>query len=111
MAEQDRGSASVIALGICATLTAVTVTIVSTVAVIPERQNLQHAADASALAAAETALGAVAGVPCTRAEQLAQLYSVTVSSCECDGGAICTVVVGHHSWLGSLTEMARAGPD
>lgn len=109
-------------------LVALVVSIGSVFNVYRVRQNLQHAADASALAAADTLLGVATGFPCDRARQLADTYNVTLDTCDCgtqskeSSGADldiarphlameCQVSVSVFTAIGVLTEHARAGPD
>lgn len=83
----------------CATAGAVSVRVV----------RLAATADAAALAAADAASGAVAGIPCERAEQLAAHGGAQVSHCTLDG-LVATVSVT--AALGPFTAVAtsRAGP-
>lgn len=70
---------------------------------------LAGVADAAALAAADAASGAVSGVPCERAEQLATRGGATLAACTLDG-LVATVAVS--APFGTLTASARsrAGP-
>ena len=72
-------------------------------------QRLAGAADAAALAAADAASGAVAGVPCELAETLAAAGGARLAACEIDG---LTATVTVTARFGSLpaTASARAGP-
>lgn len=72
-------------------------------------QRLTGAADAAALAAADAASGAVAGVPCERAEQLARLAGAQLASCEIEG-LVATVAVSASFGLLPAVALARAGP-
>jgi len=72
-------------------------------------QRLAGAADAAALAAADAASGAVGGVPCQRAAQLAEAAGVSVEACDVDG-LIATVTVSARFGLAWGTASARAGP-
>jgi hypothetical protein len=70
---------------------------------------LTGAADAAALAAADAASGAVAGIPCDRARTVATANNATLAACEVDGYivtvAISGVILGMH-----CSETATAGP-
>ena len=72
-------------------------------------QRLAGVADAAALAAADAASGAVAGVPCELAETLAAAAAVELTACEVDG---LTATVTVAAQLGTLpaAASARAGP-
>lgn len=72
-------------------------------------QRLAGAADAAALAAADAASGAVPGLPCERAQQVAASAGAVVEACELDG-LIATVAVstGYLGFTAGAT--ARAGP-
>lgn len=72
-------------------------------------QRLAAAADAAALAAADAASGAVAGVPCDRADEIAVTFGAVVDACDLDQ-LIATITVSLR--LGPVTARAsaRAGP-
>jgi secretion/DNA translocation related TadE-like protein len=72
-------------------------------------QRLAGAADAAALAAADAASGAVAGVPCERAEEVAEASALTLAACGVDG-LIATVTVSGRFGLLAAEARARAGP-
>ncbi len=66
-------------------------------------------ADTAALAAADTALGFVGGVPCDRAEQVVARSGLALTACEVDG-VVATVVVGSSGGVFAVQARARAGP-
>ena len=72
-------------------------------------QRIAAAADAGALAAADSASGAVPGVPCDRAAEVAGAFGAAVDACAV-GELVATVTVSLR--LGPLTAhaTARAGP-
>jgi secretion/DNA translocation related TadE-like protein len=72
-------------------------------------QRLASAADAGALAAADAASGAIQGVPCERAAEVAGTFGAIVEDCRLDG-LIATITVS--AQLGPVTARAaaRAGP-
>ena len=72
-------------------------------------QRLAGAADAAALAAADAASGAVAGVPCESAEAVARSAAAELSGCEING---LTATVTVSAMFGGLpaAATARAGP-
>ncbi|TFD43731.1 helicase [Cryobacterium sp. TMT1-2-1] len=91
-----------------ATLT-VTLLGVPLLALLAVGQSVQNAADAAALAAADTASGAVAGFPCTAAAEAAALNGASVVTCTLDG-LISSVTVARTVAGFALTSSARAGP-
>ncbi|MFS0712424.1 helicase [Microbacterium sp. 2P01SA-2] len=66
-------------------------------------------ADTAALAAADTALGFVGGVPCDRAAQVVERAGLVLTVCETDG-VVATVVVGATVSAFAVQARARAGP-
>ena len=87
----------------------VTSLVVPLFAALAVGQSVQNAADAAALAAADTASGAVAGIPCETAADAATLNGASVISCEVDG-LVASVTVGR-SFIGfDIGSSARAGP-
>ncbi|RNE62617.1 hypothetical protein EEJ31_07255 [Cryobacterium tepidiphilum] len=105
----DLGSGSVLAvaiLGACLLLTAV---LVPALAMLALGQGVQGAADAAALAAADTASGAVPGIPCEAAAAAAALNGATVAACRVDD-LIATVAVERRVAGFRLGAEARAGP-
>jgi len=72
-------------------------------------QRLASAADSGALAAADAASGAITGVPCDRATEVADAFGAVVEACELDE-LIATVTVAMR--LGPVTARAsaRGGP-
>jgi secretion/DNA translocation related TadE-like protein len=72
-------------------------------------QRLGGAADAAALAAADAASGAVTGVPCERAAEIAAVAGVALEACELDE-LVATVTVSARFGILPATASARAGP-
>jgi len=72
-------------------------------------QRLAGAADAAALAAADTASGAVSGDPCGRAGEIAAASGASLEACAVDG-LIATVTVSGPFGALAVTASARAGP-
>jgi secretion/DNA translocation related TadE-like protein len=72
-------------------------------------QRLAGAADAAALAAADAAAGAVIGVPCERAAEVAEASGVALAECDLDG-LVATVEVAGRFGLLPCAARARAGP-
>lgn len=103
------GSGSILALGILAASGALTVALVPLLAALVVGQLVQNAADAAALAAADTVSGLVAGYPCPAAHETARLNAASVTACSLDG-PIATVTVSR-DYLGfTIVGRARAGP-
>lgn len=72
-------------------------------------QRLASAADAGALAAADAASGAVPGMPCELAAQVADAYGAHTEACEIDE-LIATVTVSVRFGPLAARTAARAGP-
>jgi len=72
-------------------------------------QRLSATTDAAALAAADAASGAVAGVPCERAAQIAATVGAALASCQLDG-LVATVSLTGVFGIVPVTAAARAGP-
>jgi secretion/DNA translocation related TadE-like protein len=73
------------------------------------RLSAPSAADAAALAAADTISGLVPGVPCDTAGRAAQLNGANLGGCTFDG-LIATVSVSRPAGLPTIEARARAGP-
>ncbi|TDN92111.1 helicase [Microbacterium sp. BK668] len=100
---------AVLAVGIVASAAIVSVGLSTVGAAAVAGQRLAGAADAAALAAADAASGAVPGVPCDRAAELAAAAGFGVAACDLDGlVATVTVSVGFAGVTVAAT--ARAGP-
>ena len=72
-------------------------------------QRIAGVADAAALAAADAASGAVAGVACELAQTIAASAQLQLSACEVDGLVATVTVTGSFARL-PATATARAGP-
>lgn len=105
----DRGAASVLALGIVGAVVALTAMVVPVATTFVASQRAANAADAAALAAADAISGRVPGVACELAAQVASRNGAVLASCEPDG-PIVTVAVAVWSLGMELTAAARAGP-
>ena len=105
----DRGAGSVLALAVVAVTVTVTLAAVGVTGAWGARQKAAVAADATALAAADAAVGRTAAEPCGLAETVARANGATVSECVL-AGVIVTVEVSvpYHGWEASAS--ARAGP-
>ncbi|MDF2555028.1 MAG: helicase [Microbacterium sp.] len=105
----DRGAASVLAVGIVGAVVALTALVVPAAATFVVSQRAANAADAAALAAADAASGAVAGIPCELAAEAAARNGAGLTSCGVEG-AVATVSVEVPSLGMTLDAAARAGP-
>ncbi|MEZ3162118.1 Rv3654c family TadE-like protein [Microbacterium sp. BWT-B31] len=101
---------SVLAVGVAGAAASVVFVVCVGAAAAVAGQRAAAAADAAALAAADAASGAVSGVPCERAEQMADAASVRLVSCEVDG-LIATVAVAGRFGPFAVPAAARAGPE
>ncbi len=105
----ERGSGSILAVSILATVIAVTSLTLPLYTVLRARLQAQGAADSAALAAAAAAVGIVPGVPCERAEALAVANGTQLTGCELDG-LVVTVQVRIGVFSEAVQAMATAGP-
>lgn len=106
----DRGSGSALGLGVVAATVALLLLLLPLAVALQGRQLVANAADAAALAAADTAMGAVPGEPCANAARLAAAGGAELLECRIDG-AVATVLVGRAVLGGSARAAATAGPE
>ncbi|MFE6963938.1 Rv3654c family TadE-like protein [Agromyces sp. NPDC057679] len=105
----DRGAASVVALGLVGAIIGLSALLVPVLGAFVGSQRAANAADAAALAAADASSGAVPGTPCALASAIAERNGVELVSCELDGPiAEVSVRAGVPGF--ALTAEARAGP-
>lgn len=105
----ERGSASVLSIGILGALVLLSSGAVAVAGATAAKQRVSGAADAAALAAADVASGARAGVPCSEAERLGAANGAAIVSCSVDGTVV--TVTASATYLGlPLAIEARAGP-
>jgi secretion/DNA translocation related TadE-like protein len=105
----ERGSATVLALGIVAALVCLTTGAIAIAGASVAKQRAAGAADLAALAAADVASGAIPGTPCGEAERVVRANGASLGFCEVDG-AIARVTASL-SYLGFGIDIeARAGP-
>jgi secretion/DNA translocation related TadE-like protein len=105
----ERGSGGVLALAMLAMLAVLTLAAVGVGAALAARQRVVAAADAAALAAADTALGIHPGVPCQVAAVVAEAHGATLVRCALDG-VVATVTVAAEIAGVTVAASARAGP-
>lgn len=96
-------------VGVIAAAATLTVGLAAVSAASVFGQRLAGAADGAALAAADAASGAVTGVPCERADQVAEASGASVVACAVDG-LFATVTVSARFGLLAADAQARAGP-
>lgn len=73
------------------------------------RSRVSAAADAAALAAADTASGRASGVPCEQASRVASAHHARLTGCRLDG-PVATVTVAAPAPLVEASATATAGP-
>jgi secretion/DNA translocation related TadE-like protein len=105
----ERGSATLVVIGLLAALLMASAAAVGACALLAAKQHVSAAADAAALAAADTASGRVAGAPCDRAAQAARLNGARLGACSVDG---LFALVSAQDDIGGIpiSVWARAGP-
>ena len=96
-------------VALLAALFTVTAVLIPVLALLPVNQAVQGAADAAALAAADTISGLVPGVPCDTAARAATLNGADLAACSIDGPNA-TVAVSRTVGVLSIEARARAGP-
>lgn len=108
-AVQDaRGSGTVIAAGIIGALLVLTAGMLTALTVVAAHTRASVAADAAALAAANTASGRVAGDPCANAALVAAEHDVSLTAC--DSTLLeSTISVEVHVGVFQFDAAARAG--
>jgi len=105
----ERGAGTILMIGLIATVIALTALVVPLYWALSVRHALAGAADAAALAAADTASGLVAGYPCANAQLLAHVNDAHIEECTVDGRIV--TVTASRRILGILvTTSATAGP-
>jgi hypothetical protein len=96
-------------LGVLGAVVLLTAVLLPLLAALVVGRAVQGAADAAALAAADTASGAVAGIPCAAAAEAARLNGAAVTVCTVEG--MIASVTAARGYLGfELGAQARAGP-
>lgn len=106
---RERGSASVLALGIVGVLIAVAASVLVVMGAFVQQRRAAVAVDAAALAAADVATGRVGGSPCVEAKRIAEAGGAALESCALDGVVASVTVSTGYFGLRSRAE-ARAGP-
>ncbi|MCU1472378.1 Rv3654c family TadE-like protein [Amnibacterium sp.] len=107
--DRESGAATVLAVGIVAGLLVLLAALMPVVVLLAAHGRASAAADAAALAGADTALGATAGIPCETAARVARANGATVVRCRQDGVDVRVDVT--MTVLGvAVPGAARAGP-
>lgn len=105
----EEGSGSILAIGVLAAVLVFTGLVLPLSAGFVVRQRVEAAADAAALAAADTALGLTPGSPCAMAEHASTLNNAALGECRLEG-VVATVTAGANFLGLAITATARAGP-
>jgi secretion/DNA translocation related TadE-like protein len=105
----DRGSGSVLAVALLGVVVLAGSAALLALGTLAAQQGVQGAADAAALAAADTLSGREAGYPCENASRAAVLNQASLATCRMDGLIAAVTVTRAWSRL-ELSARARAGP-
>jgi secretion/DNA translocation related TadE-like protein len=105
----ERGSASVLSIAILGALVLLSSGVVTVTGAAVTKQRVSGAADAAALAAADAASGAHAGIPCREAERLAAANNAVIVDCSVEGAVVAVTATAHYLGF-DVTIEARAGP-
>jgi secretion/DNA translocation related TadE-like protein len=105
----DRGSGSVLALGLVAAVIGVTAGGLVVVGASAAQARAAAAADLSALAAADVAVGLTPGVPCAAADEVARHNGAALDRCAQRGVEVTVGVSAPYLGL-TASASARAGP-
>lgn len=105
----DRGSGSVLAVGLIAVIAVLTAVLVPLSSALATRSSVGVAADAAALAAADVAVGIAPGIPCDAARRVASAHGAALKSCAVDG-LVVTVVASRRILGVDVMATATAGP-
>ena len=105
----DRGAGAVLALAIIAAVVTIGLFGVGLAAAMSARQRVIGVSDLAALAAADAASGAVAGLPCEVASRVAAGAGARLEACQVDG-LVVDVTAGARFAGIPITARSRAGP-
>lgn len=104
-----RGAGSVTVVGIAAAIALAAMLVIAVGGALVLRQRVAGAADAAALAAADTASGRLPGVPCVAAAEVAAANGAELDGCLVEG-LVVTVQAGAVFGALPVTATATAGP-
>lgn len=105
---EDRGSGSTLALAIIGATAAIAIALLGVVGAFAAHTTASVAADAAALAAADTASNRLPGDACGRAALIASLHQTTLQTCSATRTESVVTVSHDLGWL-TITASARAG--
>ncbi|MDD9153995.1 hypothetical protein PUY80_15610 [Plantibacter flavus] len=105
----ETGAGSVLAAGVLGALVAVLLATLPVVTLFAAHQRAANAADAAALAAADTASGRLPGFPCETARMVAARNAASLGTCSVEGVTV-LVDATVDTAFGAITVAARAGP-
>ena len=105
----EEGSGSVLAVALAASVLVLTGLVFPLNQALITRQLVANAADAAALAAADTTSGVVAGYPCPNAAEAARLNGAELGECVVEGLEVRVTAVRRVLGI-PVTVAARAGP-
>jgi secretion/DNA translocation related TadE-like protein len=105
----EGGAGAVLALAIVGAVAIVLVGMLGIGSALVVRQRVVGAADAAALAAADAASGAVPGIPCALADEVAHANGAALIACRIDG-LVASVTVSASAGALPVGARARAGP-
>lgn len=105
----ERGAGSILVVGILAAVIALTLLAAPIVGLHVDRRRTAAAADAAALAAADTVIGIVPGEPCGTAARTAEANGAALTACVVDD-LVVTVAVARSAGPFVVTATATAGP-
>lgn len=108
-ATSDAGAGSVLAIGILGALVALLLAALPIGTLFAAHQQAANAADAAALAAADTASGRLPGFPCETARRVADRNRASLGRCDLDGLTVLVDASVDTRW-GTVSVAARAGP-
>lgn len=105
----ERGSGTVLSVAVLAGILAIVGMVIPVSLALAVKQRVVGAADAAALAAADTASGFASGIPCDAATKAARLNGAELSECDIEG--LVATVTARAGYLGlEVSVSARAGP-
>ena len=98
-----------LALALVLVVVVVGLAVLALASAVVSRQRVIAAADAAALAAADTALGVVPGLPCENAGRVARAHGTRLSDCSLDGAVATVEAEGSLAGI-PIRARSRAGP-
>ena len=115
--DPERGSGTVLALGLVAVLCLCCLVVAGLIGVVVANQRAASAADLAALAGADSARGLRSGDPCQAVHEVAAANGAQVIACSVPPQLHAVVDVrvsypvrGPAAWLGEAQAVSRAGP-